>query len=546
MHREEIKLATNPRTRWRQKTILRFCSLRYGILVLCCLLSCLSAPALNVFASSNENGRKDTEVIVSNLQELTKAIASVKPGDTIIMKDGIWHNAVIDFNADASPSAPVTLRAQTPGNVILDGNSQLTFSRPNLNVDGLYFKQGAIEKGSVVNFNADGCRLTNTAIVDYNPAQFETNYYWVYFKGNHNRLDHCYLKGKSNLGPTIGNDEVNSKHNTLDHCHIKDIPYVANANGREIMRIWGYGHNDEMGEDGAYFTAEYNLFERAHGEGVEIVSLKSNYNMVRYNTVRASRGGLVGRRGKNNTFEGNFILGEKQEGTTGIRVAGPNHRVVNNYVCDVAEDGLRLITGEYYEKSLTPSLKPKKKDLPKYLQVRDGYFAHNTIINAGKNGIDIGFSYKNQWPDVQMVLLPENNRFVNNLVYQSGKNAITMAVQDRNPPLDFLTFKPNSFEGNIVFGGDVDLKPIPSGIKSIDPKLVPDRDGLYRLSKGSPAINGGAGSDVKDDMDGQVRDGKKDVGADEFSKAKLIRHPLTANEVGPDWVVKKRNAGDKW
>ncbi|MCX6142132.1 MAG: hypothetical protein NTZ35_02830, partial [Ignavibacteriales bacterium] len=411
---------------------------------------------------------------------------------------------------------------------------------------GLFFNQGAIENSSVINFNSDNCQLTNAAIVDYNPAQFETGYYWVYFKGNNNRLDHCYLKGKSNTNPLIGNDEVNARHNKVDHCYIKDIPYVANSNGREIMRIWGYGHNDEMGDDGAYFIVEYNLFERAHGEGVEIVSLKSNYNTVRYNTVRASRGGLVGRRGKNNTFEGNFILGDNQEGTIGIRVAGPNHRVVNNYVSDVAEDGLRLIIGEYYEKSLTASLKPKKKDLPKYVQVRDGYFAHNSFVNIGNNGIDIGFSYKNQWPDVQMVLLPENNRFVNNLVYRCGKKAITMAAQDKNPPLDFLTFRPNQFERNIVFGGEVDLNPIPSGIESIDPKLALSKDGLYRLSKSSPAINSGANSDVKDDMDGQIRDDKKDVGADEFSETKSMRHPLTANEVGPEWIVKKRNAGEKF
>ncbi len=484
------------------------------------------------------------KIVVSNLQELNAAMSSAKPGDIIVMKDGVWRDAVIEFNANATSSQPVTLQAETPGNVVLNGKSRLTFSQPHLIVDGLFFKQGAIEGGAVINFNSDDCQLTNTAIVDFNPAQFETSYYWVYFKGNNNRLDHCYLKGKNNMNPLIGNDEKNSRHNTVDHCSIKDIAYVPDNNGREIMRIWGYGHNDEMGEDGAYFTVEYNLFDHAHGEGVEIVSLKSNYNVVRYNTVVASRGGLVGRRGKNNTFEGNFILGQQQEGTTGIRVAGPNHRVVNNYICDVAEDGVRLITGEYYKKSLTTSFKIKKKDLPKYLQVQDGYFAHNTIINAGGNGIDIGYSYKNQWPDVQMVLIPENNVFVNNLVYRCTTTAITMAVQDKNPPLDFLTFKPNRFEGNIVFGGEVTLQPIPSGITSIDPKLVLDADGLYRLSKDSPAINSGATSDVKDDMDGQVRDNKKDVGADEWSQTKVLRHPLTAREVGPEWVIKKRNAGN--
>jgi len=307
------------------------------------------------------------EIIVSNVAELTTAIANAKPGDTVIMKNGTWHNTVIEFTAAASASLPVTLRAQTPGEVILDGTSKLMFSTPYLIVDGLFFKNGSIDKNSVISFNSDHCRLTNTAILDYNPDKFETKYYWVYFKGNNNRVDHCFFKGKSNMNPVMGNDDENARHNRVDHCYIKDIPYVPDANGREILRIWGYGHSDEMGDDGAYFTVEYNLFERAHGEGTEIVSLKSNYNIVRFNTVRASRGGIVSRRGKNNTIEGNFIFGEDVEGTNGIRVAGQNHRVINNYIGNVDDDGLRLIAGEYFASRLTDRFKPKKKELPKYI-----------------------------------------------------------------------------------------------------------------------------------------------------------------------------------
>jgi poly(beta-D-mannuronate) lyase len=352
-------------------------------------------------------------------------------------------------------------------------------------------------------------------------------------------MDHCYFTGKSNKQPVIQNDEENSRYNQVDRCYIKDIPYVAKANGREILRIFGYGHADEAGDDGAYFTVEYNLFDHAHGEGTEIVSLKSNHNIVRYNTVIASKGGLVGRRGKYNTFEGNFILGQGMEGTSGIRVAGPYHRVINNYVSDVAEDGLRLIAGEYFEKSLTGDFAAKKKNLPKYLQVQNCYFAQNTLVNCGENGINIGFSYKNQWPGLQMVLFPENNQFVNNLVYNAKGNAINIEVIDKTAPLDVFTFKPNFFEGNLAFGSQVCNTSLPAGIKTVDPKMKSGNDGLYRLVSKSPAINSGANSDVKDDFEGSLRDSKKDVGAEEFGGVAATRHPLTPNEVGPDWMLKK-------
>ena len=72
------------------------------------------------------------ELRVSNQKQLEASIASAKPGDTIVMKDGIWRDAVIDFNASAKASARITLRAETPGKVILTGKSQLVFSKPYL------------------------------------------------------------------------------------------------------------------------------------------------------------------------------------------------------------------------------------------------------------------------------------------------------------------------------------------------------------------------------------------------------------------------------
>ncbi|MFZ4582505.1 MAG: polysaccharide lyase 6 family protein [Paludibacter sp.] len=420
-------------------------------------------------------------VLVQNALQLNSAISNAKAGDVLLLKNGEWKDVQIDLKCIANAQKPITLRAEKAGKVIFTGNSSLTFSKPYLIADGLYFKCGKLDGGSVINFNADYCRLTNSAIVDYNPDKFDTNYYWIYLKGSYNRIDHCFLKGKNNMNPVLGNDNENSRYNKVDSCYIKDIPYVPKANGREIFRIWGYGHDDQTGNDGAYFTIEYNLFDHADGEGTEIVSLKSNYNVVRFNTVIASRGGLVGRRGKFNTFDSNIILGQGVKGSTGIRVAGANHKVINNYVSEVSEDGLRLIAGEYYEESLTSSFAPKKKQLPKYLQVQNGYFGNNSIIYCGGHGIDIGYSYKNDWPDLQMVLLPENNNFVNNVVYNCKGNSVNIAFQDKQKPLNIFEFKPNTFNGNIVWGSKVNVTPMPTGIKMALPKFKMDKNNIIQF-----------------------------------------------------------------
>jgi len=111
----------------------------------------------------------------ANASQLNAAIAASNPGDTIIMTNGTWTNVAINFNAIATAAQPIVLRAQTPGKVILNGSSSLLFSAPYLMVNGLYFKGGALTTGSIVRFNSTNCRLTNTAIVDYNPPSTSTS-----------------------------------------------------------------------------------------------------------------------------------------------------------------------------------------------------------------------------------------------------------------------------------------------------------------------------------------------------------------------------------
>ena len=94
-----------------------------------------------------------------------------------------------------------------------------------------------------------------------------------------------------------------------------------------------------------------------------------------------------------------------------------------------------------------------------------------------------------------------------------------------------------------------------TSVKVADPKLVKSEDGLWHLTKDSPAVDTARGwyypaeiipgFDV--DMDGQPRDlevketvpqvqseFKFDVGADEYSDAPVICKPLTAMDVGPE------------
>ncbi|SIO54004.1 chondroitinase-B domain-containing protein [Chitinophaga niabensis] len=471
--------------------------------------------------------------------QLNAAIAASAPGDTIVMTNGTWTNVSINFNASATATQPVTLRAQTPGKVILTGSSTLTFSAPYLVASGLCFKSGALTGGAIVKFNTNNCRLTSTAIVNYNPAVRSTSYYWVNFNGSYNRVDSCYFTGKNHHQPTIGNEQSNSRYNKVDHCYFKNMG--GSGNGSEIFRIWGYGRNEELGTDGAFFTIEHNLLEAADGEGLEMISLKSNRNIVRYNTIKNTKGEITLRSGNFNTVEGNFIIGNNKEGSRGIRITGQNHKIINNYIENIREDAIVLIAGEFIDSFLTPDYKPILRAgtplgrVPAYGPIKNVIIAHNTIVNPGGEGMDIGAAYKASWPSSQRMMLPQNCTIANNVIVKSSGVAITSPAQDMNPPLDVFNFEPNIYEGNVIYGATLNMHPAPaSGITTQNP-LLSVTGGLFRPSASSPLVNAGAGMYATDDMDGQPRDSNSDIGADESSSAPIIRKPLTPAETGPHW-----------
>src|SRR5262249_36160641 len=143
-----------------------------------------------------------------NAQELAHAIRAARPGDTLLMADGDWSDADLLFEGDGTAEKPITLRAQTPGQVILSGRSRLRIAGSHVVVDGLCFR-GVTGKEDVVAFRgsaaqlAHDCRLTNCAVLDCNPPDKKTNTKWISLYGDHNRVDHCYVAGKTNLGTTL-------------------------------------------------------------------------------------------------------------------------------------------------------------------------------------------------------------------------------------------------------------------------------------------------------------------------------------------------------
>src|SRR5262249_32290341 len=156
----------------------------------------------------------------------------------------------IPFVVKGTVEQPVTLRAETPGKVILTGTSSLKIDGEFALVQGLLFR-GVAAAGDSVRLAGRHCRVTDTAIGG------GTSKFYVHIFGIENRLDHCYLAGKTSDSPTL-QIEVGGEPNrhAIDHNHFGPRPPLG-RNGGETIRV-GYSHQS-MSDSGT--VVEQNLFE---------------------------------------------------------------------------------------------------------------------------------------------------------------------------------------------------------------------------------------------------------------------------------------------
>lgn len=277
----------------------------------------------------------------------------------------------------------------------------------------------------------------------------------------------------------------------------------GSENGYETIRI---GTNTRSMQDSAAIV-ESNYFYRCDGE-IEIISNKSGGNIYRYNTFEHCEGQLTLRHGNDCVVEGNFFLGNNNSKSSGVRIIGEDHVVVNNYFENLRETGFRAALAN--------------SPLNRYFLVQRALVAFNTFVGCRENLV-IGIESS----DGDTTLPPLDCVIANNLVKGSD-----------NPLIEYVNTPINmQYEGNIFHGASLGVSQ-PSGITVIDPLLSVALDGLMSPATNSPAIDDATTNyPIVVDMDGDTRVvGTQDIGTDEASLASPIRGPLTVTDVGPRWT----------
>ncbi len=381
------------------------------------------------------------EILVADAKELHAAIEKSKPGDEIIMADGIWNNVQIKFTGQGTEQLPITLRAETAGKVFLEGKSDLKFGGEYLIASGLFFRNGQTPSDVVVEFRthkdtvANHCSLNNSVILDYNQLKRDRQDRWVEFHGRHNSMDQCYIAGKSNRGPTVrvnieGNKSIRNYHQITNN-HFGPRPAKGGPSGETIQ----LGNSFTSMSPSNTLVAN-NLFERCNGE-VEVISSKTNFNEFRNNVFYKSEGSLVMRHGNYCIVDGNYFIGDDDsEQMGGIRVINTGHWIVNNYFYN--------LKGSSFRSPLAVMNGIPKSPLNRYNQVTDVVVAFNTWVNCTSPwqfGVGSNISQRKVLPASEIrSARPKRTVVANNLIYNYTGDSHPIVAHDS---IDGVLFKNN-------------------------------------------------------------------------------------------------------
>jgi len=394
--------------------------------------------------------------LVRTIEEFDEVVATLKPGDKVILANGTWTDVEFRLKAEGLPDKPIELTAEEPGKVIISGQSNLAFSGSHIVVSGLVFKDGYTPTSEVISFRtskgelANDSRVTNTVIDGFsNPERHDTDT-WVAIYGKNNQFDRNSLIGKGNRGVTLA-VRLNTEA-SLENGHVIEYNYFGprqtlGSNGGETLRIGTSHYSREYSNT----IVRKNYFDRTSGE-LEIISSKSCGNEYRGNVFFESQGTLTMRHGHYTLVENNYFLGNRKPNTGGIRIINENQTVRNNY--------LYGLTGHRFRGALVIMNGVPNGPINRYDPVVDSLMDNNIVIDSDHIQLCAGSDEERSAP-------PTGSSMHNN-IFMSKTNLDPFTVYDDVSGI--------SFDGNVL-NEEADV-PIESGFSKAPYSVAENEHGL--------------------------------------------------------------------
>ncbi|MBT8084018.1 MAG: polysaccharide lyase 6 family protein [Woeseia sp.] len=425
-----------------------------------CLIPFILILALAACSQSDNSGSVQSGTakngLVTNIEEFDNAVASLQPGDKIILANGTWTDVELRLEATGSADNPIELSAEEPGKVFITGQSNLSISGSHIVVSGLVFKDGFTPTSEVISFRtskdelANNSRVTNSVIDNFSNPERHDSDTWVAIYGKNNQFDHNSLIGKGNRGVTLAVKMTTEA--SRENGHVIEYNYFGpratlGSNGGETLRI-GTSHYSRAFSN---TIVRNNYFDRTSGE-LEIISSKSCGNKIRNNVFFESQGTLTMRHGHTTLVENNYFLGNRKPNTGGIRIINEYQTVRNNY--------LYGLTGHRFRSALVIMNGVPNSPINRYNQVVDSEMNNNIVVDSDNIQLCAG-------SDAERSATP---------VGSAMKNNIFMSKTNLNPFTIYDDISGISFEGNVI-NDEADV-PIDRGFSKAPYSVTRNDNGL--------------------------------------------------------------------
>ncbi|MGD9418586.1 MAG: chondroitinase-B domain-containing protein [Verrucomicrobiota bacterium JB025] len=428
---------------------------------------------------------------------------TLSAGDEVIWANGTYSDDDnINFSGDGTASNPITLRAETPGEVVFTGGMTMTIPGDHVVVDGFYWSGGDGRNNHIQFRNntdyANHSTIRNCGINDLT-ASGTDKHRWIVLYGTNNTVENCSFVNKRSPGALIlveldYHDAATPVGHTIRNNYFYNYEYrdpeSTHSGDSETIRI---GSSSDQAKS-ASTVVENNYFQACDGEN-EIITNKSTDNSYLHNTFRNCHGSLVLRHGANARVEGNFFLGENKVGSGGIRVSDSFHTIINNYFQDLnnADDkwnnAITLVGGSDETGGTSNG----------YQKVDGILVAFNTVYHCDD---PLFYNDRSSYDPTGV--------FAYNLLHSTSSDAVGGDISGTGQGMSYV--------GNMVSVSDIGITD--PGFAMVSPGFVADGE-IHRPSSSSP-VSGAAGSDyssmVDFDIEGKTRpDSDMDVGAHEVS-----------------------------
>jgi hypothetical protein len=433
--------------------------------------------------------------IVDSIAALKSKLFSAAPGDTIIVKNGVYTtSAALTVRCQGTAEKPITITAESVGGVELAGAGGFNVVEPaeHVIISGFKFTHAAGK---------------NTIAVGTSQVRFTRNTFqcpgtgpYLSVLGDDAQIDYNEFGNKQAAGAMIAVGGVGSqvaRRLWIHHNYFHDFAGAGGSDG-EMLRFGLSALSASIGNG----LVEHNLFTGCRGS-IELISNRSSGNTYRYNTLLDSPSSqFTLRQGNDCLVQGNIL-----RNTEGLRIFGDRHRIFSNYF-EGNYMGINLGNGDVENAAGTTGSVHDRPD--------DCIIAFNTFVD---NRTHYQLS-----PRGSGALGATNTTFANNILSGGSVGAkidgpYTGAVWQNN-----LLWNPTS----------IGALP-PEAYATANPRLTTAPEGAKHLQADSPAIAAALGDfpTVAFDLDGQPRPEKKSIGADEPSTAPITARFLTTADVGP-------------